>query len=662
MSKILELLGITPGPQSIDYVANKQQFHLFNLLTEQRHPRTWHLSSTIQEDVEAGLRALLSVDEDITGKLAELARDTSKLEQAVQAVAEALKLGRRIYVYGCGATGRLAKQMESTFWRPYWAGLRQRPLWPLLQNRLPANVEELLVGEMTGADRALVSSLEGFEDLPLIGRLQLEDHGIQKGDVVICVTEGGETSSVIGTVLAALDQYGPLDTPARAEAAKRLYFVYNNPDDVLRPFHRSASVIDNPAITKINLTTGPQAITGSTRLQATTSETFVVAMILEEAIGRVVAELLDPAQAVQLGFESRSTAARLGDFASVKNAVDAAVSAMARFTELEADTYRRGRFATYFAKTALITVFIDNTERSPTFRLFPLDRVDDGQRQCWTQVWTEAENAHEAWRTFLGRPFKGLDPSLYREPFEKLVEDPYLREAALRSLQNAGNDQELLYDFSFADRNVDRRGPSAGDLGVLVLVDDEVSELHNPDSAARRFLELFHGKGANVAILVATGPALAGHADALRTLLDPADTFVHVLLGDEADPLTLRRQIALKMMLNAHSTGIMAALGRVVGNTMTNVSPSNLKLVGRATYLVMSHVNDNVSEPVTFAEANAVVMDAIDYVRNEGIGQTAEVALSIIRIVESVRRGREIGWPQARRILDDKGLARFLEH
>jgi hypothetical protein len=34
-------------------------------------------------------------------------------------------------------------------------------------------------------------------------------------------------------------------------------------------------VIDNPQITKINLTTGPQAITGSTRLQATTSETFV---------------------------------------------------------------------------------------------------------------------------------------------------------------------------------------------------------------------------------------------------------------------------------------------------------------------------------------------------------------------------------------------------
>ena len=49
--------------------------------------------------------------------------------------------------------------------------------------------------------------------------------------------------------------------------------------------------------------------------------------------------------------------------------------------------------------------------------------------------------------------------------------------------------------------------------------------------------------------------------------------------------------VSLKMALNAHSTAVMAALGRLVGNTMTNVSPSNLKLVGRATNLILMHVN-----------------------------------------------------------------------
>jgi len=41
----------------------------------------------------------------------------------------------------------------------------------------------------------------------------------------------------------------------------------------------------------------------------------------------------------------------------------------------------------------------------------------------------------------------------------------------------------------------------------------------------------------------------------------------------------------------------MAKLGRVIGNTMTNVSPSNLKLIGRATYLIQSHVNDSLKKP-----------------------------------------------------------------
>ena len=98
--------------------------------------------------------------------------------------------------------------MESAFWRPFWRKVKaDDKLWKKLEPAVGADIEDRLIGEMTGADRALISSLEGFEDLLLIGRLQLEDRGVRKGDVVICVTEGGETSSVIGTILAALDQW-----------------------------------------------------------------------------------------------------------------------------------------------------------------------------------------------------------------------------------------------------------------------------------------------------------------------------------------------------------------------------------------------------------------------------------------------------------------------
>jgi len=630
------------------------------------------LSFAIQSDVEAGLGMLLSVDQDISRKLDSLVENPAALEQAVRAVAGAVMEGHRIYVYGCGATGRLAKQLESSFWRPFWRKVKERDSWRRLQPYLPGDIENRLIGEMTGADRALVSSLEGFEDLQLIGKLQLEDHGVNRGDVVICVTEGGETSSVIGTVLAALRQYGSLDEALREEARNHLYFVYNNPDELLRPFERSASVLENPAITKINLTTGPQGITGSTRLQATTSETFLIGAILEEAAARLLREHLSPGELGALGFgEPLTLAERIAAFDRVQKAVAACVPDLARLTELEADTYRRGGFATYFARSALITVFIDNTERSPTFRLFPLDRVQDAIRRCWVQVWTEAADLREAWSNFLGRPFKGLRESFYKSAFERKVADPYLREAALRSLTHAGDDQALSYDFSFSPSNVDRRGPRPGDLGVLVLLDEEIGELDRPDSSFNRFIRLCREREARLAAVVVARRNQADDAHRLRRRFGEGEVLVEAFLDADDDPLTLRRQIALKMILNAHSTGTMAMLGRVIGNTMTNVSPSNLKLIGRATYLIMTHVNDTLKQPewvaahgsageLTFAESSAVLFDAMEYVRSREMGQTAEVALSIIRILEAFRRRGPVNWDDAATIHTNEGLARYL--
>ncbi len=672
MSRILQLLGLNPSPESVDYVENKKQFHLFRLLTEQRHPKTWNLSFAVQSDVAAGLRMLLSVDDDVTRRIDELALAPALLDQAVEAIVGAIRSGHRIYFYGCGATGRLAKQMESSFWRPFWAKARAHGWWPRLRAHLPEDIGDRCIGEMTGADRALVSSLEGFEDLQLIGRLQLRDRGIERGDVVICVTEGGETSSVIGTVLGALEQYDAPGAGEQAEARRHLYFVYNNPDDVLRPLGRSASVLDNPAITKINLATGPQAITGSTRLQATTSETFVLGAVLEEAIARILRPCLGTDEMAALGYVGEpGLAGRLAGFAPVKAAVDAALPALACFTALEADTYRRGRFSTYFARKALITVFIDNTERSPTFRLYSLDKVQDQERKCWLQVWTEAANLHEAWRCFLGRPFRGLESSFYQRAFEDQVEDPYLRQAALRSLANAGNDQEFSYDFSFSDSNIVRSGPVRGDLGVAVLIDEESDDLSRPGSGFQRFMAMCRERGAGTAIVHATDVERATTRGLTPKVAGGIDNLIPVVLPSTPDPLTLRRQIALKMLLNAHSTAIMAKLGRVIGNTMTNVSPSNLKLIGRATFLILSHVNDVLKqpqwtgehgpiEPLSFAEANAVLYDAIEYVRRGEMGQTAEVALSIIRILEALRRGAPVSWDEARVILDEEGLATYL--
>ncbi|MBN2264895.1 MAG: hypothetical protein JW775_03685, partial [Candidatus Aminicenantes bacterium] len=365
---LLKLLGLEPSAESVDYVQTKTQFQLHTLLTEQRHQKTWYLGDRIRDDTLAGLKMLSAVDDDILARMGKLAAAPEALEQAARAVEEAILRGQKIYVYGCGATVRLAKQMESTFWRPFWRKVKaDRGIWRRVAARLPAGeaIEESLVGEMTGADRALISSLEGFEDLPLIGRLQLRDRGIAKGDVVICVTEGGETSSVIGTILAALGDWKRSPDYDPAESRESLYFVYNNPDERLLPFERSRSVLTEPGITKINLTTGPQAITGSTRMQATTIETYVVAAVVETAVERVLAAALGRRDMERLGFEAGGgrrdaaggVASRLRGFEDALGGVRAALPGLAALTDIEAQAYAGGRFSTYYAEKGLITVF-----------------------------------------------------------------------------------------------------------------------------------------------------------------------------------------------------------------------------------------------------------------------------------------------------------------
>lgn len=104
---------------SQDYLNNKKQFQLHSLITEQRHPRTWNLSQVLggatgegSATVE-GLKQILSVDVDISNKFREIAADQAvyqKLEQASKAIERALcDRDRKIYIYGCGSTGRLAK-------------------------------------------------------------------------------------------------------------------------------------------------------------------------------------------------------------------------------------------------------------------------------------------------------------------------------------------------------------------------------------------------------------------------------------------------------------------------------------------------------------------------------------------------------------------------
>lgn len=653
-------LGVTPSAQSQDFVAHKQQFQLHSLLTEQRHPRSFDLSTRIAADTTDGLAALLAVDEDIAKALQDVADDPARraaLEAASRDITRALRDGHRLYFYGTGSTGRLAETIESGLWRPFWQRTAASPAMTKIEARFPG-LGERVRGEITGGDRALIASLEGFEDIPEIGRLQLQDNGIQRDDLVFAVTEGGETSAVIGTALAAADQAG-VD-------ARRTWFVYNNPDEVLRPFERSRRVLDDPRITKIPLPTGPQAITGSTRMQATTTSLYVLGVVLEDATRTLLSEVLSADELAALGFSDASIADRLRGFAGIQRTVAAAAPKLAAWTEREAASYAAGHRATYLATRALMPVFVDVTERAPTFRLGPLDPVDAPERRSWIQVWTPAGNAQQAWQALLHRPFHGLDKALYLPPFETGIPDPYLRESALRGLANAGDEQQALYDLSYSDANMRRSGPQAGDSGALILLGDEAH-----DEANRRWLQAFASAGAELVLVSVSARPLASEVVRDAAAL-PRPVPVIAVTVPQRDAFELDQTIALKMLLNAHSTGVMAKRGRVVGNTMTSVQPGNLKLIGRATWLILSHVNavletpawrsaHGATEPLSYPEANAVLFEAIEQRRNApGASGLPEVELSVVAVLEALKAGAPVDWSAAATRLRTGGLSHYL--
>ena len=210
-----------------------------------------------------------------------------------------------------------------------------------------------------------------------------------------------------------------------------------------------------------------------------------------------------------------------------------------------------------------------------------------------------------------------------------------------------------------------RSGPREGDLGAMILLGDETPAVG--EDWLRAFAD---AKASLFAVRVAETP-LAEEAKAGLLANSPQARLIDVTLPG-GDALELNRIIALKMLLNAHSTGVMAKLGRVVGNTMTAVQPGNLKLIGRATYLIQSHVNTVLASeawqksnakhaPIGYADINAVLFDSIQARRDDpSLASSPEVELSIVRILESLRLGRAISWQQAAELLRGQKLDTYL--
>src|SRR5260370_23173561 len=103
-------------------------------------------------------------------------------------------------------------------WRDFWQRRRTRSI---AIARATEEFEDRAFAVMAGGDYALIKAVEGFEDFTAFGKKQIGDLGVSARDVVFAITEGGETSFVIGTAWKGVG------------VGAKAYFVYNNPDEVL---------------------------------------------------------------------------------------------------------------------------------------------------------------------------------------------------------------------------------------------------------------------------------------------------------------------------------------------------------------------------------------------------------------------------------------------
>jgi len=564
----------TSDQRSADFLKIADQFKLGALTTESSHPVTANLSEVAKNDIAAGLKLLFDVDDDVVRKYREFA-ESGRARKIADVVMASLKQGGNLYFTGCGSTGRLSIQLAS-IWRDYWQ-----------RSGLPAakEFENRAFPVMAGGDFALIKAVEGFEDFTAFGKKQIGDLGVNSKDVVFAITEGGETSFVIGTAWKGV------------EVGAKVYFVYNNPDDVLcEHVQRSREVIQDARIEKINITTGPMGITGSTRMQATSSELAVMATILE----MVVRDLTGgkDSSAVPQQFLAQFTELH----ATLKSSE--VLAQLAKLTAMEESVYRAGRKNNYFADRVGIDMLTDTTERSPTYCTPPFRKFDDATAtESWAFLYVPYADSDAAWERVCKRKPRCVDWKA--EDVRGLVPD----DKFARTVEIIGKiSYAELMRFRIGLDGLKNRPLGKGDSAVALVVEAEKDALLAVDGFQRKQLEAAVTAGAKTGLIYVGSERGCREMREFVEQWNPGCAAVFLPVPQTDLLLSGVMRVGLKMLLNTLSTCTMVRLGRVMGNYMIWVVPSNLKLIDRATRYIQKLTS------LDYVAANRLLFEVFEYV------------------------------------------------
>src|SRR5580692_2190466 len=207
--------------------------NLSTLLTESRNPLTEHIDQLPTLEM---LRVINAEDAKVAQAVA---AELPHIAKAVDEIARRLEDGGRLFYIGAGTSGRLgvldASEIPPTF-------------------SVPAT---LVQGLIAGGDSALRKSSEQSEDSAEQGAADLAAAGFTGQDALVGIAASGRTPYVLG----AIQHANPLGALTIA-----LTCVPNS----------QMAALTDIAITPL---TGPEVITGSTRMKAGTATKLVLNML-----------------------------------------------------------------------------------------------------------------------------------------------------------------------------------------------------------------------------------------------------------------------------------------------------------------------------------------------------------------------------------------------
>lgn len=223
--------------------------NISGLTTEQRNSNSMNIDYLPTLDV---LKIINEEDKSVASSVNEV---LPEIEKAVDAVTEKLQKGGKLFYIGAGTSGRLgildAVECPPTFSTP----------------------PDLIQGIIAGGDSAFRKAVEGAEDSEEIGEKELKAKGLTELDVVVGIAASGRTPYVVGAL-----KY------ANKAGAKTISLSCNR-----------NSKISEYADINIEVITGPEVLTGSTRLKAATAHKMVLNMITTASmikIGKVYENLM----------------------------------------------------------------------------------------------------------------------------------------------------------------------------------------------------------------------------------------------------------------------------------------------------------------------------------------------------------------------------------